>query len=63
MDQYGFGESVELNAEPEGLFIRAARRPREGWAEAFAAAADHSRNDEKLLEGFSNDFDRDEWQW
>ena len=62
IEQYGFGESVEVRAERDGLFITSARHPREGWAEAFAASGP-STNDELLLEGFSNKFDNDEWEW
>jgi len=62
IEQYGFGESVELRPEAKGIVIAPVRRPREGWAEAFAKSGD-ARNDELLVEGFSNEFDKDEWQW
>jgi len=38
------------------------RKPREGWAESFAAMAKRG-DDRQLLGDTSNEFDRAEWTW
>ena len=60
-EQAGLGEEVELHAEDGRIIIAAARRPRAGWAEAAAAA--HSRGDDRLLETPVAAFDAEEWEW
>jgi antitoxin MazE len=55
-------EEVEVDAQPGRLVVRAARRPRSGWA----AAAKRMRTYEgdRLLDGStSTRFDREEWKW
>ena len=55
-------EEVELDAEPGRLIVRAAHRPRTGWAEA--ARTMRKRNDDRLLDEFtSTRFDEQEWDW
>jgi len=59
----GLGDMVELRVENDCLVIAAARRPRQGWEEAFRAAGS-AAEDELLLENAeSNDFDQKEWRW
>lgn len=61
--QCGFGDRVELRVENDCLVISQARRPREGWEDAFRAAG-VATEDELLLETVEpNEFDRKEWQW
>jgi len=55
-------DAVDLQIENDRLVIAPARKPREGWEEAFRAAG-ASHQDELLMGGFSNQFDQDEWQW
>jgi antitoxin MazE len=63
IEQCGFGETVEMRVERGRLIITPARRPREGWEEAFRAAR-RGEPDEILLEGLGeNRFDREEWEW
>jgi antitoxin MazE len=63
IEQCRLGDTVELRVENDCLVISPERRPRQGWAEAFAAASPAVR-DELLLEGAGpNAFDRKEWQW
>jgi antitoxin MazE len=62
IDQCGFGETVQLSIENNRLIIAPDRSPRQGWAEAFAAAGS-ATDDELLLSGLENRFDRDEWDW
>lgn len=52
---------VDLELHPEGILIRKAQRPRDGWAEAFETMAE---NDEDEVDGTQADeFERKEWQW
>ncbi|MDR3675726.1 MAG: AbrB/MazE/SpoVT family DNA-binding domain-containing protein [Acidobacteriota bacterium] len=62
IEQCGFEDTVELQIENHRLVIAPARRPREGWEEAFRAAGS-STHDELLLDTPSSQFDREEWQW
>jgi antitoxin MazE len=63
IEQCGFGERVELRAENRRLIVSPQRAPRQGWGEAFRAAAP-SAGDELLLEGVgASEFDRKEWKW
>jgi len=62
LEKAGLGGTVELLAEKGRLVIRPDRSPRHGWAEAFAAVAEHG-DDGVLLGKISNAFDRDEWTW
>jgi antitoxin MazE len=62
LEQAELPEEVELHAQPGRLIVRAARRPRAGWAEAAKAA--HQLGDDVLLdEPTTTRFDRDEWTW
>jgi antitoxin MazE len=55
-------DEVQLRAEPGRLVVRAARRPRMGWAEA--AKALHARGGDALLDKPTpTRFDRDDWKW
>lgn len=63
IEQCGFGETVELQVEPDRLVIRPDRRLRRGWKRAFAAA-DSKGRDSMILEGIPpNQFDQEEWTW
>lgn len=62
LEQAQLPDEVELHAEPGRLVVRAARRPRAGWAEA--AGQMHERGDDRLLDIPSkNRFDAEEWEW
>jgi antitoxin MazE len=62
LEQAELPEEVELHAQPGRLIVRAARRPRAGWAEA--ARAMHKRGEDALLEApTSTRFDQDAWTW
>jgi len=62
IEQCGFGDTVELHAEHQRLFITPCRRPRQGWKEAFAAAGP-SAHDPLLLDSLpANEFDAEEWR-
>lgn len=60
LEQAQLPEEVELQAEPGRLIVRAARRPRAGWAEA--AASMHRKGDDRLLDPpAATRFDTEEW--
>jgi antitoxin MazE len=62
LEQAELPEEVELQAQPGRLIVRAARRPRAGWAEA--ARAMHRRGHDVLLDTSTRTrFDQDEWTW
>ena len=63
LEQAQLGEEVQLDAEPNQIVIRPARRPREGWDEAFARMA--ARNDDRLPDEPASltAFDETEWEW
>ena len=48
LEQCGLEDHVELEVRNGELIVRPARRPREGWDEAFQAMAE--RGDDALLE-------------
>ncbi|MBI1786071.1 MAG: AbrB/MazE/SpoVT family DNA-binding domain-containing protein [Acidobacteria bacterium] len=62
LEQAQLPEEVELHAEPGRLVVRAARRPRTGWADA--AHMMRQCNDDQLLDQPTrNRFDEEEWEW
>ncbi len=62
LQQAQLPEEVELHAERGLLVVRAARRPRTGWADA--ARTMRQRNDDQLLDRpTSTRFDEEEWKW
>lgn len=61
LKQCGFTKEVSLEIKNETLVISKARKPREGWAEAFIGAG--AGKEELLINEESNDFDQDEWVW
>jgi antitoxin MazE len=62
LEQAELPEEVELQAQPGRLIVRAARRPRAGWAEA--ARVMHERGHDALLDQpTATRFEQDEWTW
>jgi antitoxin MazE len=61
LKQCGFGEEVSLDIKNDTLVISKAKKPREGWAEAFIEG--RAGEEELLINDVSNDFDQDEWVW
>ncbi len=62
LEQAQLPDEVELHAEPGRLVVRAARRAREGWADA--AASMHQHGDDHLLDApGTTRFDAGEWEW
>jgi antitoxin MazE len=63
IQECGLGDTVELRVENNCLVISAARRPRQGWEEAFRVAGPAAPNELLLDTAEPNEFDRKEWQW
>jgi antitoxin MazE len=62
LEQAQLPEDVELTAQPGRLVVRAARRPRAGWADA--AQAMHERAHDRMLdEPTVTRFDQKDWTW
>ncbi len=63
LEQSGIRDEVELVAGDGQILIRAVRRPREGWDEAFAEMA--RRGDDRLLDDVpsTSTWDEEEWEW
>lgn len=62
LEQAELPEEVELQVQPGRLIVRAARRPRAGWA--AAARAMRQRGHDRLLDlPTPTRFDREEWTW
>jgi antitoxin MazE len=62
LDEADLPDEVELTAQPGRLVVRAARRPRSGWAAAAKRMRAHGE-DRLLDEPTSTRFDREEWKW
>lgn len=62
LEQTGLDGEVEIQARNGSLIITQARKPREGWAEAFAEMA--RRGDDALLDPeIPTTWDLTEWEW
>ncbi|HTU89706.1 MAG TPA: AbrB/MazE/SpoVT family DNA-binding domain-containing protein [Gemmataceae bacterium] len=64
LEQTGLRGDVEIGVENEALVIRPARKPRQGWEEAFQEMA--QRGDDKLLDPdvpSLTSWDEDDWEW
>ena len=64
IQQVGFKEDTNLvfKVTEDGLLISPEKRSREGWEQKFKASGEKSKNS-SLLGEFSNEFDKDEWEW
>ena len=64
LEQSGLSAEVELEVQDAQIVIRSAKRPRQGWEEAFCTMAKHQ--DDRLLDPEltgQTRWDKDEWQW
>lgn len=62
LEEAGLPEEVELRAEPGRLVVRAAARPRAGWASK--ARSMHRRGDDAPLDDTTPTvFEETEWRW
>jgi len=63
IEQYGFGDAVELRVEKDRLVIAPDRTARQGWKDAFAAAGSSARDSSPFEALPPNEFDDAEWTW
>jgi len=62
LEEAQLADEVELRAERGRIVIRAATKPRAGWAEA--ARRMRARGEDQLLGApTTTRFDREEWEW
>ena len=63
IEHCGLTEQIEMTVHDRTLLIRAPRKPRTGWKEAFAKMA--QRGDDKLLDPqpLPTQWDDEDWQW
>jgi antitoxin MazE len=63
-EQCGFKNEVDMEVHNHELVIRSARKPREGWNEAFRSMEKHG--DDVLLDFVAESgpaWDDEEWEW
>jgi len=60
LERLDIGPDVEVAVQSDRLVIRAARRPREGWAKRFAIA---DQRDDRMRKETSDPWDVREWKW
>jgi antitoxin MazE len=64
IQQYDLSNSIEIDPTEKGILIKPKKGSREGWEEQFAAAIkENSQPEGELLEGFTDEFTEEEWQW
>jgi len=62
LDQADLPDEVELRAEPGRIVVRAAARPRAGWA--AKARSMRQRDDDVVLDDITpTRFDATDWRW
>jgi antitoxin MazE len=62
IEEAGLADEVEVEVDSGAIIIRAAVRPRTGWAEAARRA--RAQGDDRLLDPPTpTRFDREEWRW
>ncbi|HET6469457.1 MAG TPA: AbrB/MazE/SpoVT family DNA-binding domain-containing protein [Geminicoccaceae bacterium] len=63
IEQCGFAGTVEMTVEGSRLVLAPVENPREGWEEAFAAAAAAGEMPPEPENDFPNEWDEREWTW
>ena len=64
LKKIGSQSKIEIEEKEGGLFLKPAKKPREGWDKAFSDAIKKGQEpEEDYFEGMSNDFDQEEWTW
>lgn len=62
-EQAGLDGKVMLTVEGDAVVIRPARRPRQGWDEAFVRAGAGGEDDAVWPDLLQSEFDETEWTW
>ena len=64
IQQYHLSTAIVIDPTADGILIKPKKKSRAGWEEQFAAAIKEGHQpDGELLEGFTDDFTEQEWQW
>lgn len=63
VEQLGLEGGVEMEVENDQLILRPAKRPRQGWAEAFEAMHPPGRGGRTPYARDPTRFDDEEWEW
>ena len=65
IQQCSLGDEIELVVKKDHLIVRSAKKPREGWEEAFKEM--HENGDDQLVDEedahTETEVDRQEWKW
>jgi antitoxin MazE len=61
LEQTGLAGEVDIEVRGSQIVIQAARRPREGWAEAFRSIA--ANGDDALIETPPTEWEKSDWVW
>jgi antitoxin MazE len=64
LEETGLGGEVELEVKDHEIVIRASKKPRQGWEDAFDAMAEGG-NDQLLDADLTGQtpWDQGEWEW
>jgi antitoxin MazE len=64
IQQYELSNNIEINPTESGILIKSKKKSREGWREQIAAAIEEGQlPEDEQLEGFTDEFTEEEWQW
>lgn len=64
IQQYHLSTVIEINPTAEGILIKPRRQSRAGWEEQLVTAIKQGHQpDEELLEGFTDEFTEQDWEW
>ena len=64
IQQYGLSTDIEIDLIESGILIKSKKKAREGWrAQLEKAVLEGEKPDGELLEGFTDEFTEQEWQW
>jgi antitoxin MazE len=58
-----FGNSVVLEEQDDGLVIKKARSPREGWEDQIRKEIEKNGSIKEEIPYVSTKFDQEEWEW
>ncbi len=65
IEQCSLGDEIELVVKKDHLIVKSAKKPREGWEEAFKQM--HENGDDQILDEADahaeTEVDRREWKW
>jgi len=64
IQQYELSADIEIDPIEGGILIKSKKKARAGWKEQLEKAVQEGQKpDGELLEGFTDEFTEQEWQW